>query len=211
MLVTHSNAAIEATAALQAKIILDKGNDSAPAVPKPKPRIAKPSVSSTVTTELKQKGKKGKGKVMNRLLHQDSSQLESFFAPVEVASLSDEDLGFGESETGEVVDTQDFVDISLNSSVSAVGGRPKKKILDEILQCCYRKPKREKILYCCLGSCGMVFSNRNTARAVCHAVNCHCLPADVHKRVKSYAAAKAPSHGLKDEKPEGNGEKAENT
>lgn len=161
MLVTHSNAAREATAALQAKIDEERNIVRAPAVPKPKPEG------------------KGKGRASEK-----QTRLE-----INKTSVAGDDVGVGDvlewpedEENGAiVVDMRDLVDINTNSVTSALGGRPKKRILDEILQQCYRKPHEEKILYRCLGGCGCVFSNRNTARAIRHAVGCHRLPRGAHR------------------------------
>ncbi|KAF8958078.1 hypothetical protein BDZ97DRAFT_1923979 [Flammula alnicola] len=191
MLATHSNstnmAAIEARAAFQAK--LELGKESSKAAVKSKPE-----------------GKE-KEKTREKKMYRWQASLDSILGFKQPTDLDDEDLGLSEDSETEttVVDMQDLIDIGTTSTTSALGGRPKKRILDDILQQCYRKPKREKILYRCLGGCGYVFSNRNTARAVRHAVGCHHLPADVRAKAKAYAASKAPSHALLDNNTSENG------
>ncbi|KAF9477045.1 hypothetical protein BDN70DRAFT_811256 [Pholiota conissans] len=87
----------------------------------------------------------------------------------------------------------DLVDIPPPATRSALGGRPKLKILDDILRKCHRTSEPLKILYRCAGNCGRLYSNRNTSRAVRHATGCHRLPAKVREDAQVYAASKAPS------------------
>jgi len=127
-----------------------------------------------------------------------------------VADSNGDDGGFDDSDNdgigGFFVDNPtsliDIKSTSKSNGATNKGGRPKKSLLDDLLQKCYQQSAPEKHLFRCVGSCGMTYVNRNLTRAIRHATGCHRLPAPLRIRAKSYAASKAPSRKLSVDKSE---------
>lgn len=107
--------------------------------------------------------------------------------------------GFEDEANSQTAGLSKLIDIRaepMKKGKGTAGGRPKKNLLDKLLQKCYHSDKPEQHLFHCTGGCGTTFSNRNLDRAIKHARACSKLPSELRKIAKEHATKSAPSEKL---------------
>ncbi|KAF8892056.1 ribonuclease H-like domain-containing protein [Infundibulicybe gibba] len=96
-------------------------------------------------------------------------------------------------------DSYELIDVKAKKKNPRNGGRPKNKVLDKLLQECYRRSAPEKVVYrCAAEGCGEVFSNRNLSRTLRHSTKCLELPTDLRKMAAAHLVKRAPSKKVLD-------------